>query len=36
MTLTQAEQRFLATQRHARLATVAPDGSPQVKPVGFT
>jgi len=35
MTLTQAEQRFLSAQRHARLATIAPDGTPQVKPVGF-
>jgi pyridoxamine 5'-phosphate oxidase family protein len=36
MTLTQAEQRFLAAQRHGRLATIAPDGTPQVKPVGFS
>jgi pyridoxamine 5'-phosphate oxidase family protein len=36
MTLTEAEQRFLAAQRHGRLATIAPDGTPQVKPVGFT
>jgi pyridoxamine 5'-phosphate oxidase family protein len=36
MTLTEAEQRFLATQRHGRLATIAPDGIPQVKPVGFS
>jgi pyridoxamine 5'-phosphate oxidase family protein len=36
MTLTQAEQRFLASQRHGRLATIAPDGTPQVKPVGFS
>ena len=36
MALTEAEQRFLATQRHGRLATIAPGGSPQVKPVGFT
>jgi pyridoxamine 5'-phosphate oxidase family protein len=36
MILTEAEQRFLAAQRHGRLATVAPDGSPQVKPVGFS
>jgi pyridoxamine 5'-phosphate oxidase family protein len=35
MTLTAAEQRFLATQRHGRLATIGPDGIPQVKPVGF-
>ena len=36
MILTDAEQRFLSTQRHGRLATVGPDGTPQVKPVGFT
>lgn len=36
MALTEAEQRFLAVQRHGRLATIAPGGSPQVKPVGFT
>jgi pyridoxamine 5'-phosphate oxidase family protein len=36
MTLTEAEQRFLGTQRHGRLATIAPDGTPQVKPVGFS
>ena len=36
MTLTTAEQRFLAAQRTGRLATIAPDGIPQVKPVGFT
>ena len=35
MTLTEAEQRFLAAQRHGRLATIAPDGIPQLKPVGF-
>ncbi|HSZ41579.1 MAG TPA: PPOX class F420-dependent oxidoreductase [Trebonia sp.] len=35
MTLTEAEQRYLSTQTHARLATVGPDGTPQVKPVGF-
>ena len=36
MTLTDAEQRFLAEQRLGRLATVAPGGFPQVKPVGLT
>jgi pyridoxamine 5'-phosphate oxidase family protein len=36
MTLTKAEQRFLSVQRHGRLATIAPDGTPQVKPVGFS
>ena len=36
MTLNDAEQRFLAGQRLGRLATVAPGGFPQVKPVGLT
>jgi pyridoxamine 5'-phosphate oxidase family protein len=36
MTLTEAEQHFLSAQRHGRLATIAPDGTPQVKPVGFS
>ena len=36
MTLTPAEQRFLARQARGHLATVGPDGTPQVKPVGFT
>ena len=36
MTLTEAEQAFLAQQRHARLATIGRDGFPQVKPVGFS
>jgi pyridoxamine 5'-phosphate oxidase family protein len=36
MTLTEAERKFLAAQRHGHLATVAPNGSPQVKPVGFS
>ncbi|HEX9042934.1 MAG TPA: PPOX class F420-dependent oxidoreductase, partial [Trebonia sp.] len=36
MTLTSAEQRFLARQPRGHLATVGPDGSPQVKPLGFT
>ncbi|MCW2884780.1 MAG: pyridoxamine 5-phosphate oxidase family protein [Streptosporangiaceae bacterium] len=35
MTLTSTEQNYLAVQRHGRLATVAPDGTPQNKPVGF-
>jgi pyridoxamine 5'-phosphate oxidase family protein len=35
MTLTAEEQRFLSAQRLGRLATVGPDGTPQVKPVGF-
>jgi pyridoxamine 5'-phosphate oxidase family protein len=36
MTLSDAEQHFLAEQRLGRLATVAPGGFPQVKPVGLT
>jgi pyridoxamine 5'-phosphate oxidase family protein len=36
MALTDTEQRFLAGQQHGRLATVAPGGGPQVKPVGFS
>lgn len=35
MTLTTTEQKYLAGQVHGRLATVAPDGRPQNKPVGF-
>lgn len=35
MALTQAEVDYLTGQRLGRLATVAPDGSPQVNPVGF-
>jgi pyridoxamine 5'-phosphate oxidase family protein len=36
MTLNDAEQRFLARQPRGHLATVGPDGIPQVKPLGFT
>jgi pyridoxamine 5'-phosphate oxidase family protein len=36
MTLNDAEQSFLARQPLGYLATVGPDGHPQVKPVGFT
>jgi pyridoxamine 5'-phosphate oxidase family protein len=36
MTLTDAERRFLARQPRGHLATVGPDGAPQVKPIGFT
>ena len=36
MTLTDAEQRFLARQPRGHLATVGPDGMPQVKPLGFS
>jgi pyridoxamine 5'-phosphate oxidase family protein len=35
MTLTSAEIGYLQAQRLGRLATIQPDGSPQVKPVGF-
>lgn len=35
MTLTTVEQDYLAGRDHARLATVAPNGAPQNKPVGF-
>jgi pyridoxamine 5'-phosphate oxidase family protein len=36
VSLTEVEQRYLAGQRHGRLATVTPCGAPQVKPVGFS
>jgi pyridoxamine 5'-phosphate oxidase family protein len=36
MSLTDAEQRFLARQPRGHLATVGPDGIPQVKPLGFS
>ena len=32
---TEAELAYLNSQRLARLATIGPDGSPQVRPVGF-
>ena len=35
MALTGPEQRYLNGHRLGRLATVAPGGGPQVKPVGF-
>jgi pyridoxamine 5'-phosphate oxidase family protein len=35
MALTNAEINYLNTQQLGRLATIQPDGSPQVKPVGF-
>src|SRR5882724_218343 len=35
MSLTHVEQRYLASQTLGRLATLAPNGTPQVKPVGF-
>ncbi|WP_034485290.1 PPOX class F420-dependent oxidoreductase [Actinomadura oligospora] len=31
----ESERAYLATQRLGRLATVAPDGTPSVRPVGF-
>jgi len=36
VSLTDVERRYLAGQRHGRLATVTPGGAPQVKPVGFS
>ena len=36
MILTDAEGRFLARQPLGHLATIGPDGTPQVKPLGFT
>ena len=36
MTLTDAEQRFLARQPLGHLSTIGPDGFPQVKPLGFS
>jgi pyridoxamine 5'-phosphate oxidase family protein len=35
MTFTDAERTYLASQELGRLATVAPNGAPQNKPVGF-
>jgi pyridoxamine 5'-phosphate oxidase family protein len=35
VTLTAVEQDYLAGRQHGRLATVAPNGAPQNKPVGF-
>jgi pyridoxamine 5'-phosphate oxidase family protein len=36
MTLNDAEQRFLTRQARGHLSTIGPDGTPQVKPLGFT
>jgi pyridoxamine 5'-phosphate oxidase family protein len=36
MNFTDAEQRFMARQARGHLATIGPDGCPQVKPLGFT
>jgi pyridoxamine 5'-phosphate oxidase family protein len=35
MSFTEVEVGYLTTQRLGRLATVQPDGTPQVNPVGF-
>jgi pyridoxamine 5'-phosphate oxidase family protein len=35
MAFTDAEIDYLSTQPLGRLATIQPDGNPQVKPVGF-
>jgi pyridoxamine 5'-phosphate oxidase family protein len=36
MMITDAEQQFLARQPRGHLATIGSDGTPQVKPLGFT
>ena len=36
MTFSDAELRFLARQPRGHLATLGPNGTPQVKPLGFT
>ena len=36
MSFTEVELKYLASQRLGRLATVQPDGTLQVNPVGFT
>lgn len=36
MTLTDPERRFLTRQPRGHLSTIGPDGTPQVKPLGFT
>lgn len=36
MIITDAEQRFLARQPRGHLATIGSNGTPQVKPLGFT
>jgi pyridoxamine 5'-phosphate oxidase family protein len=35
VTLTDREREYLATQLTGRLATIGPDGTPQVVPVGY-
>lgn len=36
MILSDAEQQFLVRQPRGHLSTIGPDGTPQVKPLGFT
>src|ERR1700742_4541959 len=36
MTFTDPELRFLTRQPRGYLSTIGPDGTPQVKPIGFT
>jgi pyridoxamine 5'-phosphate oxidase family protein len=36
MSLTRAEQEFLTRQPRGYLATIGPNATPQVKPLGFT
>ncbi|HEX4220103.1 MAG TPA: PPOX class F420-dependent oxidoreductase [Acidimicrobiales bacterium] len=36
VTLTDAEERFLTRQPRGHLSTIGPDGTPQVKPLGFS
>ncbi len=36
MVLTDAERQFLTRQLRGHLSTIGPDGTPQVKPLGFT
>src|ERR1700691_1226892 len=36
MVFSDAEVRFLARQPRGHLATLGPNGTPQVKPLGFT
>ena len=35
MTFTRPEEQFLIRQARGHLATIGPDGTPQVKPLGF-
>jgi pyridoxamine 5'-phosphate oxidase family protein len=35
MTFTEAELQFLTRQERGHLATLAPNGTPQIKPLGF-